>query len=330
MSLGLLFPRALFRTIARRRKNGPLRPTWSLAIEATQELMRLHLERAKTQPAAEVRKLQDQLGRFLPSQSLQRVERRVERLGGVEGTWLSPPGLTAQTLLLYFHGGGYSLGSIHTHADLVATIADAAQMRSFTPHYRLTPEHRHPAALEDAFAVYTALLASGIAPRQIVVGGDSAGGGLSLALLCKLRAAGMAMPAGALLISPWVDLTCSLPSIAQNARYDFDDGTLLRYWAELYRGEAPLTDPSISPLYGEFNGLPPLLIFAGEVEVLLDDAKALHEKARAAGVESRLITAPDMAHDYPMMHMMAQPAKDAIHHAARFLQDVTTKTARSS
>jgi acetyl esterase/lipase len=289
--------------------------------------MRLQLALVKSRPATEVRALQNQMGRLIPSQSPKRTLRRVEQLGGVFGTWLSPKAPTSDAVLLYFHGGGYCLGSIDTHGDLVATLAETAQLKTFTPHYRLAPENPYPAALDDAYAAYQALRESGVAPAQIVVGGDSAGGGLSLALLLKLREARQPMPAGALLFSPWVDLTIEMPSVIENAPYDFLDREALQLWASLYRGATPTTHPSISPLYAELSGLPPLLIFAGEVELLIDEAKALYEKARAAHVEARLIIAPDMMHDYPMMHMMAQPAKDAVHHAARFLRDVTKRTA---
>lgn len=329
MSLAGLAARALFRVLSRRRKSGPKHPAWPLPVEVTNEFMRLQLAHATSQHPRVVRAQQDRLGRALPSLALLRATQRVERLGGVAGTWLLPRVEQPEALLLYLHGGGYCMGSMLTHRDLVATIMLEAQVRTFTPHYRLAPEHPHPAAIEDALAVYRALLEQGANPQRIVVGGDSAGGGLTLALLLRLREVALPMPAGALLISPWVDLTCSLPSVRDNVPYDFGDGQLLQYWATLYRGDTPANDPLISPLYADLHGLPPLCIFAGELELLIDEARALHDNARAASVESELICGPAMVHDYPLMHMMSQPAKEAIHHAARFIQDVCSRASRS-
>jgi monoterpene epsilon-lactone hydrolase len=325
MSLSRLVARALLRVLSRRRRHGPKRPAWPLPVEVANELMRLHLENSTSQHPRAIRALQERMGRAMPSLALLRAARRVDQLGGVEGTWLTPRDRQPDEVLLYLHGGGYCMGSMGTHGDLVATIMLAAGVRTFTPHYRLAPEHPYPAALEDVFTAYRALLDAGTAPQRLVVGGDSAGGGLTLALLLRLRETGLPMPAGALLISPWVDLTCSLPSVSSNVPYDFGDATLLRYWADMYRGEASASDPLISPLYAELRGLPPLCIFAGELELFMDEARALYEKARAASVDAELICAPDMVHDYPMMHMMSQPAKEAIHHAGRFIQDVCAR-----
>lgn len=328
MSLSGLAARALLAVLSRRRRGqklGPRHPAWPLPVEFANEFMRMQLEHATTQHPRIVRAQQDRMGRVLPSLSLRRATQRVERLGGVEGTWLLPRNQQPEELLLYLHGGGYCMGSALTHRDLVAAIMHEARVRTFIPHYRLAPEHPYPAAIEDALAVYRALLEQGAAPKKIIVGGDSAGGGLTLALLQRLRDAALPMPAGALLISPWVDLTCSLPSVRDNVPYDFGDGKLLLYWANLYRGDTSPTDPLISPLYADLRGLPPLCIFAGELELLIDEARALHDRARAASVESELICAPDMVHDYPLMHMMSQPAKEAIHHAARFIKDVGSR-----
>jgi len=284
--------------------------------------MRTRLAAIYRQPAPEVRQKQDALARALPSLALHKVERRRERIGGVDGTWLVPAGTAPPPVLLYLHGGGYVIGSIATHGDLVAMLARNAGARAFLPEYRLAPEHPFPAALDDATAAFEGLLASGVPPRRIVVCGDSAGGGLSLSLLVRLRDAGTPLPAGAVLISPWVDLSCGSPSYDRNVPYDFGDRELLLYWADLYRGGTPATEPLLSPLYADLKGLPPLCVFAGGVELMIDEIRALCDKARAAGVQVDFECAGDLAHNYLMLHMMARPAVLAIERAARFVRHV--------
>jgi acetyl esterase/lipase len=330
LPIGLLAA-AFARVVRRRWQQGPLRPSWSLPVEIANELVRSHLAVIYRLDAAAARQQQERFASSLPSPILRRVGRRRETIGGVEGEWLTPAeaaaAATSETapMLLYFHGGGYVLGSLLTHGDLVATLTQSAGVRTYFPSYRLAPEHPFPAAVDDAVAVYEGLLAAGVPPAKIVVGGDSAGGGLSLALLLRLRDAGRPLPAGALLISPWVELSCTMPSVATNARYDFGDQALLLHWANLYRGATPASDPLVSPLLGPLGGLPPLCIFGGEAELLIDEIRALADKARAAGVSVELECAADMAHDYPMLHMLTRPAKEAIDHAASFIRRQTAQ-----
>lgn len=318
------FARALVRVVKRRWRHGPRRPSWSLPVELALDMFRERLLQATSLDPIQFRQEQDAFAASMPSRALKKLTRRPERLGGVDGEWLIPPGAAGESALLYLHGGAYVMGSVNTHGDLMAMLALKSGVQVFAANYRLAPEHPYPAAIDDAEAVYEALLAKGLAPGRLVVAGDSAGGGLSLALLLRLRAAKRPMPGGAVLISPWVDLTggsaSPTSSIDANSLYDFGDRKLLDHWANIYRGSFAAHEPLISPLFAELHGLPPLCVFAGEVEMLLDQIRAFVDRARAAGVEVDYVCAPDLAHVYPMLHLISRPAADAIEHAARFVK----------
>jgi phosphinothricin tripeptide acetyl hydrolase len=230
--------------------------------------------------------------------------------------WLTPPAARADVVLLYLHGGGYVIGSPRSHRHLAAALARAAGARALVLDYRLAPEHPFPAALEDAVAAYRWLSEQGIAPARLVIAGDSAGGGLTVATLVALRERGLALPAAGVCISPWVDLTCSAPSYAKNDAGDpIVRPALVADMARAYLAGVDPRTPLASPLYADLRGLPPLLVHVGSDEVLLDDAVGLAERARAAGVDATLEVAPRMVHVWhwflPMLDE-AQTAVDAI------------------
>jgi acetyl esterase/lipase len=201
-------------------------------------------------------------------------------LGGVPGEWLEMPGAVAGRVFLLLHGGGYSSGSPRTHRPLAALIGEATRTRVIMPDYRLAPEHPFPAGLEDALTSYRWLLAQGLAPENIVVGGDSAGGGLTLSLLLRLRAAGVAQPRAAVLLSPWTDLTMSSPSYdTQRERDPGMTREALQRSAAWYAGATDRADPIASPLFADLHGLPPLLVQVGGAEIMLDDARLVAERA---------------------------------------------------
>jgi phosphinothricin tripeptide acetyl hydrolase len=227
--------------------------------------------------------------------------------------WLRPPGAVAGRVVLYLHGGGYVIGSPRSHRHLAAAIARAAGTPALLPDYRLAPEHPFPAALEDAVAAYEWLLARGIAPERIVVAGDSAGGGLTVATLLALRDRGLPTPGGGVCISPWVDLTCSGGSYATKAAAD---PIVLRQsvamMAQAYAGTGDFKAPLVSPLFADLRRLPPLLVQVGSDEVLLDDARGLAERARAAGVDVRFEEWPAMVHVWPWFLGMLDEAERAV------------------
>ena len=211
------------------------------------------------------------------------------QLGGCPGEWLRPAGASAHTVLLYLHGGAYITGSCHTHRGLAGHLAQSAGLDCFLLDYRLAPEHPFPAAVEDAQAAYLALHNQDPA-RTIVLAGDSAGGGLALALALRLRDAGHAAPGAMALLSPWTDLTLSLPTHQSKAAKDpfFPDSTTLSMAAQLYAGTSGLAQPLVSPHFAALHGLPPTLIHVGEHEALLGDAQALAAKLQAAGTSVQL------------------------------------------
>ncbi|MEX0839410.1 MAG: alpha/beta hydrolase [Parvibaculum sp.] len=223
----------------------------------------------------------------------------VEKLtvAGIPAEWIHPSAEEAGNTLLYLHGGGYAICGPDTHRGLVARLAGAAKARALLLDYRLAPEHPFPAAVEDAYAAYKWLLAEGADPSRLTIAGDSAGGGLTLALLMKLRDAGEPLPAGAALLSPWTDLAMSGLSHITHGKLD----PMLSLQATLtaarhyLQGTSP-TEPLASPLYGNFEHLPPLLIHVGANEILLDDSRRVAEKALAAGVNVELRVWPGLPH----------------------------------
>jgi epsilon-lactone hydrolase len=227
--------------------------------------------------------------------------------------WLTPPVARRDAVVLYLHGGGYVIGSPRSHRHLAAAIARAAGTRALLLDYRLAPEHPFPAALEDAVAAYRWLLGHGVAADRIVIAGDSAGGGLTMATLLALRDRGLPRPAGGVAISPWVDLTNSAASYDTKAAVDpivtRDAITLM---AQAYVGAGDPRQPLVSPLYADLRDLPPLLIHVGSDEVLLDDAVGLGQRARAAGVDVSVEEWRAMIHVWHWFLPMLDEAEQAI------------------
>jgi monoterpene epsilon-lactone hydrolase len=247
---------------------------------------------------------------------------------GVPAEWIAPQGVESSRAVLFLHGGGYYCGSIASHRTLAANVALACVARSLLIDYRLAPEHPFPAALEDAAASYEFLLDKGYAPGQIMVAGDSAGGGLALALLIHLRDEHKPMPAAAIFLSPWLDLTLSGASWVANARKDLMlDANELRQAAEIYlRGEDPRA-PLASPCFADLHDLPPLLIQVGSHELLVSDSTYLAERARAAGVEVTLELWPGMQHEWQFAAKMLPEAQRAMSQIGAFVEGVFSQSA---
>ena len=243
------------------------------------------------------------------------------QLGGCPGEWLRPAGASADTVLLYLHGGAYITGSCHTHRGLAGHLAQSAGLDCFLLDYRLAPEHPFPAAVEDAQAAYLALHDQDPA-RTIVLAGDSAGGGLALALALRLRDAGHAAPGAMALLSPWTDLTLSLPTHQSKAAKDpfFPDSTTLSMAAQLYAASSDLTQPLVSPHFAALHGLPPTLIHVGEHEALLGDAQALAAKLQAAGTSVQLQEFQGMWHVWQIFAGRFAEADASIKQLGAFLR----------
>jgi acetyl esterase/lipase len=234
-------------------------------------------------------------------------------------------------VLLYLHGGGYAVGSSCVYRPATWRLAQAAGATVVVPDYRLAPEHPYPAAPDDALAVYRALLEGGHGPHRLAVAGDSAGGNLVLVLLQRIRAEGLPMPASATCLSPWADLTGSGTSVRLNARRDpMLPARRLREAAELYAPERDHRDPLISPLFAEFTGFPPLSVYAGSTEILVDDAVRVADRARAAGVPTRLVIAKRQAHVYPLFAALVPEARDALAEIGRFVLQRWVRSAEAA
>ncbi|MDY6829149.1 MAG: alpha/beta hydrolase [Pseudomonadota bacterium] len=240
-------------------------------------------------------------------------------LKGVPTEHICPPDADEGLALLYFHGGGYALGGFVTHRSLVADLARASGRHGFLIDYRLAPEHSFPAPVEDAIFAYQALLEMGYEPSRIVIAGDSAGGGLTLATLMALKEAGVGLPAAALCISPWADLEMTGHSHATKAEEDpMVRQADLQKWADIYLKGSDPKHPHASPIHGDFSGLPPLLIQVGTAETLLDDARMIKARADAAGVTAELQEWDEMIHVWHHFAPVVTDARNAIAQAAQF------------
>jgi acetyl esterase/lipase len=240
-------------------------------------------------------------------------------LGAVPAERIVHPGATAGRVLLYLHGGGYVFGSLRSHRHLVARLAVAAGAEAFHLDYRLAPEHPYPAALDDALDAYRALLARGVDPARLVVGGESAGGGLATALLLKLRQAGLPQPAGLYLISPWLDMTTAGASYAKvGTRDPMIAADRIALVAQAYLGAAG-DDAFTSPVRADPAGLPPMLIQVGSEEVLLSDSTSFAANAALAGIEVRLHVWAEMPHAFPLFHTALRAGLRAIEEAGAWM-----------
>jgi epsilon-lactone hydrolase len=219
----------------------------------------------------------------------------------VAAEWVSTDEVDDRRVLLYLHGGGYVWGSCASYRAVAATFSRFTRARVLVLDYRLAPEHPFPAGLEDCIAAYRWLLTSGIQPEHIVLMGDSGGGGLTLATLVSLRQAGLPQPAGAVLISPWLDLTLGANSYTTKAETDFmDSRDLFLELRQYYLGEQDPHSPLASPLLADLQELPPMLVYAGSDEVLLDDSVQLAERLRRVGVPVELQIGEGLWHTWPI------------------------------
>jgi phosphinothricin tripeptide acetyl hydrolase len=286
------------------------------------DVVRAHL--AKLPPSdsltvAERRAQYERAEKAFPTPPEVKVERVSAPVAPAE--WLRPPGAAPGRVVLYLHGGGYVIGSPRSHRHLAAAVATAGQASALLLDYRLAPEHPYPAAVDDATAAYRWLLDRGIAPGRVVIAGDSAGGGLTVAALLALRDAGLPLPAGGACISPWVDLTFSGASYRTRAAVDpIVTRPGIDEMARAYLGATPARTPLASPLFADLRGLPPLLIHVGSDEVLLDDAVQLADRAKAAGLDATLEVWDRMIHVWHWFLPMLDEAQSAVDGIGRFVR----------
>jgi monoterpene epsilon-lactone hydrolase len=241
-------------------------------------------------------------------------------IGELPAMWAFAPEVNRRRILLFFMGGGFTGGSIESHKNVIGRLSAVAGAAVCAVQYRLAPEHPYPAALDDALTAYRWLLHHPYARSRILFSGVSAGGGLSLSLLLRLKLEKIAMPAGAVILCPWADLKLSGESIKTNNGKDVLSPERLSWCAEKYAAGKDLADPLISPAYGDLSGLPPLFIQAGARDLLYSDALALAKKAEKQGVSVTLDVWPDMIHAWQICAPRFPEAEDALERAGEFVE----------
>jgi len=245
----------------------------------------------------------------------------VDELNGLHVEWLTPKDCMDGKLLLYLHGGAYIVGGCDMHRQMVSHIARAGRIRALLPEYRLAPEHRFPAAVDDAVSTYRSLLDMGIKPEDIIIGGDSAGGGLTVGSLLTLRDAGDPMPAAVVLLSPFLDATGSGESMQTRKDRDplfYPEG--MPFVVDQYCEPHQRRFPQISPVFADVEGLPPMFIQVGDDEILLSDSERLADQCVAAGIEVELQVWPEMWHVFQMFAGKMPEAKRAIKQMGAYIQ----------
>lgn len=239
--------------------------------------------------------------------------------------WITPENAKPKKIILYLHGGGYVTGSIEPYRMMCSLLATYTGIKTLTPNYRLAPEHPFPAALDDALKTYRWLLKQGHSPVDIIICGDSAGGGLSLATVIALRDNNESLPAATVCLSPWTDLTLKNKTHVTNAKVEsMLRADVLHEWASAYAGESNLNNPLISPIHADLHGLPPLFIQVGSDEVLLDDSILLAEKAKATGVDVTLKIHDNMWHVWMVLGELIPESKKAFEEIAIFISAHTS------
>lgn len=249
------------------------------------------------------------------------------QVGPVKGEWVRTGDIATHRLILYFHGGGYVAGSPETHRPLVARLCQAAQAVAFVPSYRLAPEFAFPAGLRDGIDAYRYLLQRGVQPSSIALAGDAAGGGLAFACLLAIRNAGLAMPAACIAMSPWADLSLSGWSMLQNARNDAAlSWELLFISARHYLKKSSPTDPYASPVFASFHDFPPIMVHAGSLEILRDDASRIGERAAEAGVPVSVEIYDGMQHVFQASPYVPE-ARVSLNRLGQFIRSRTSEGA---
>jgi len=259
--------------------------------------------------------LSDRFGQIPPDAVFETAQ-----LGPIKGEWTRVDASAAHRVLLYFHGGGHVACSPETHRPLIARLCQAGQAVAFAPSYRLAPEFPFPAGLRDGIDAYRYLLARGLPASSVILAGDASGGGLALACLFAIRNAGLAAPAGCVAMSPWADLALTGWSMLQNARNDAVlSWELLFLCARHYLRKTNPTDPYVSPIYANFKDFPPLMIHAGSLEVLRDDASRLGDRAAEAGVQVSVEIYDGMQHLF-QANAMVPEAKASMARFGHFIR----------
>jgi acetyl esterase/lipase len=313
-----------FHVLSRRLFRGPKHAGWPLRFEVVVEIARTLMRRGFAAAAGSGRMAGGRgMTAPVPAALRERVRWQVATHADLPAEIHTPLDWTpAGPTMLYLHGGGYVTCSPRTHRALIARIAAESGARCVAVEYRKAPAHPFPCAIDDCVRAYRELLASGVAPASLFVGGDSAGGGLTLATLQRLRVENVSLPRAAILLSPWVDLEGTGASVRDNAPYDYLSEEMLSYGASVYVPNGDRRDPLVSAVHAELRGLPPLLVQTGSAELFASENAALVERARAHGVEVVHEVEPGMVHVFQALAQFAPVAADrAFAGIGRFVRD---------
>ena len=269
---------------------------------------------------AEIRAQDASAGKFM-GRTPKDVEVENININGIDSAWIRPTGADKSKVLLHIHGGGYVTGSIASYLRMCILMAQTLKVNVLLPAYRLAPEHPFPAALDDVLKIYRWLLSQGYQSKDILISGDSAGGGLCVASVLALRDQGDAVPAAVICLSPWTDLTIQGQSHVTNVKSEAMLNTeTLREWALAYTSEQNFRNPLVSPIFADFHNFPPLLIQVSADEVLLDDAVALAEKAKSAGVDVSLKVWDGLWHVWQVVGDAIPESKKAFEEIGQFVR----------
>ena len=243
-----------------------------------------------------------------------------ETIEGIKSEWIIPEGANSEKLIVYVHGGGYVSGSCSDHRYVVSKLAYDSKITCLQYEYRLAPEFTFPVALDDSLAVYFTVLSKDYKPENILLMGESAGGGLTLAMLLALKQNNIPLPKAAVAISPWTDLTCASKSYITKNKVSVAPKNSWLVFSQHYVGNNDAKNPLISPLFGDLEGLPPIYINSGEADELFDDGKNFYEKAKKAGVEITFKEGKGMIHCYPILAPMFKEATEAMDEILEFIR----------
>lgn len=248
------------------------------------------------------------------------VKIKEEMIAGIKGEWIIPKGSNKDKLIMYVHGGGYVSGSCADHRGFVSKFAERCGVINYLYEYRLAPEHPFPAALDDSVKIYEQLLIMGKKAENIIIAGESAGGGLVLAILLALKKKKIPLPKAAVAISPWTDLTCSSQSYTSKNKVSLAPLNSWLVFSKHYIGNDKADNPFISPLFGDLTGLPPIFINSGEDDELYEDGEKFYLKAKQAGNDIIFIAGKGMIHCYPLLAPMFKEATEAMDEICGFIK----------
>lgn len=307
----------LLQVTLRRLVRGPRHERWDYRYELAATLLRNMSQGARELPVHELRKYA--LTRPIPGFLRASLRHEIGSLSGLYAETFTPQAVRGARTLLYFHGGGYVLCSPATHRDLVSRLAFVAAARTIAIDYRKAPEYPYPAGIDDCEQAYRALLAEGVAPEQIILAGDSAGGGLALAVLLRARDAGLPLPGCAILLSPWCDLTQSGASIQVNSAYDYlMPENLVVGVGHYLQGQDP-HHPHVTHVRADLRGLPPLLVVTGDAELFYSENVELVARARTHGVSVTHLVEPGRVHVSALLSALAPSAASTFAHVEAFV-----------